>query len=122
MAEARKTTDDFENMKTKPIIADPLNLDHAGITTCRLAATFIHVGRCGLVGTTIPRMTRDIKVNPSTLCDHINTLQELGLVVAFSKSNSKSTVRHYCVTIKGWSVLTAQADFSMFQGAMEVTA
>ena len=107
-------------MKTKPIIADPLNLDRAGITTVKLAATFIHVGRCGLVGTTIPRMTREMGINASTLCAHINTLQELKLIVAFSKSNSKGTARHYCVTIKGCTVLTQQPDFSMFQGAMEV--
>ena len=104
-------------MKTKPIIADPLVLDRAGITTIKLAATFIHIGRCGICGTTIPRMMRDTGIHASTLCAHVNNLQELGLVVCFSKSNSKGTARHYCVTVKGWTVLTTQPDFSMFQGA-----
>ena len=109
-------------MKTKPIIADPLNLDRAGIQSLRMAALFIHVGRCGLVGTTIPRMTKDLRIHPTTVDSHVRALRELGLVTEFARTNTKGKARHYCVTIKGWSVLTQQADFSMFQNAEGVVS
>ena len=109
-------------MKLKPILADPLNMDRAGVTTCKLAATFVHIGRCGLVGTTIPSMTRDTGINGSTLTSHFNILQELKLITPFARTNAKGRAVSYCVTVKGWEVLTRPADFSMFQQLTRQTA
>jgi len=102
-------------MKPKTIIADPLALDRAGIQSLRMAASFIHLGRCGLRGTTIPNMARDLKLNPSTVNVHVSALRELHLVTEFSRANARGKARHYCVTVRGWELLTRSPDYSMFE-------
>ncbi len=97
-----------------PIVADPLALDRAGVCTARQMAIFIHVGRCGLCGVTIPQMTAGLRVCGSTVTSVVNGLLELGLVTSAGRSNAKGRTITYVVTVKGWGVLTAPADFSMF--------
>lgn len=104
-------------MKYKPIIADPLRLHDAGIRSLGMAATLIHIGRCGLVGTTIPRMKDDLKMSASTLDFHVGGLVDMGLAVTASKANSKGRPINYVVTVKGWGLLTTPPDFSMFPWA-----
>lgn len=104
-------------MKTKAILPDPLLLDRAGITTTRQAAIFIHIGRCGLLGTTIPAATRALKINPSTVAQTIHGLCELKLVTAYGKQTGQGRAANYVVTVPGWNLLTAPADFSMFPHA-----
>jgi hypothetical protein len=107
-------------MKPKPIIADPLILDRAGISTTRQAAIFIHIGRCGLIGTTIPQITEALAINHSTVRETIYILSEdLKLVTEAGRSNTKGRAFNYVVTIRGWQLLTSPADFSMFQHAQD---
>ena len=93
-------------------------MDRAGITTCRQAAVLIHLGRCGLAGTTIPAMIDALRMGASTLCCIINHLTTHGLVVDYTRRGSKGRARLYIVTVKGWEVLTSPADFSAFPNAL----
>lgn len=104
-------------MKPKPIIADPLNLDRAGVATTRQAAIFIHLGRCGLLGSTIPTMAKTLKIHPSTVGAIVDSLTVAKLVTEYGRATGQGRAKKYVVTVHGWGVLTEPADFSMFPHA-----
>lgn len=106
-------------MKARQIIADPLALDRAGITSCKHAAVFVHMGRCGLVGSTIARTAEALQMCPSTVRSLIGKLEEDKLIVRVFRANSKGRTVQYVVTVKGWEILTKPADLAMFPWAMK---
>lgn len=101
-------------MKPRTINPDPFLLDRANVITLRQSAVFIHIGRCGLLGTTIPAITECLGYSGGTVTNIIDTLQGLELIMPTSRANSQGRARNYVVTVKGWELLTAPADFSMF--------
>ncbi len=104
-------------MKIKPIIADPHTLDNAGIRTMRQASVFLHIGRCGLVGATIPGISEALKINGNGLDHVIHLLVDLGLITDYTRKTGQGRARLYVVTVKGWGVLTHAPDLSMFVNA-----
>ena len=106
-------------MKPRAIIADPLHLDRVGVTTTRQAAIFIHVGRCGLLGTTIPAASKVLGFHVSTVAQTMDALCEARLVTAYGRASGQGRAINYVVTGRGWEVLTAPADFSMFPHAQQ---
>ncbi len=101
-------------MKLKPIIADPMALDRAGIVTNRQSAILIHIGRCGLLGTTIPHITKSLKISGNSVTAIVAKLCELSLITGAWVGNSQGRPRNYVCTVRGWNLLTQPADFSMF--------
>lgn len=101
-------------MKLKTIIADPLILDQAGIVTMRQAAIFIHIGRCGLVGTTIPQIFEALRLRGGTVTNIVNHLLDLRVVTDTGRATGQGRAKNYVCTVRGWNLLTQPADFSMF--------
>ena len=101
-------------MKTNPIIADPMALDRVGVVSTKQAGVLIHIGRCGLVGTTIPEMSTALRINGSTLTHIVGVLVDLKLITSAVRYNKQGRARNYVVTVRGWNLLTEPADFSMF--------
>ncbi len=87
----------------------------------RQAAVFIHLGRCGILGTSIPSMAKALAMPPSTVCAIIGTLRELKLVTDYGRSNGQGRARKYVVTVAGWKVLTTPPNLSMFQPQMALS-
>jgi DNA-binding MarR family transcriptional regulator len=105
-------------MKTRTILPDPLTLQRAGITTLFQAAVLVHLGRCGLHGSTIPEMGAHFSTAVSSVSHALEKCAEAGLVTTYARSNSQGRVRHYTVTTRGWETLTTPADFSLFPQAL----
>lgn len=104
-------------MKPKAIIADPNKLANAGVNTTRQAAILIHLGRCGLLGSTIPAISDALGIKVGTAANGIDVLLEAKLVTATRRSTGQGRAKHYVCTVHGWSVLTDPSDFSMFPHA-----
>lgn len=105
-------------MTTTPIIHDPGTLLRAGIHTLPQALVFIHIGRCGLNGTTIPRICQSLHMCHNTVRGQIEVLEERKLVTRYGRSRGKGGARLWIVTRRGWAALTQPADTSMFPDSL----
>jgi DNA-binding MarR family transcriptional regulator len=105
-------------VKTRPILPDPLTLHRAGLTTLFQAAVLVHLGRCGLHGSTIPEMAAHFATAVSSVSNAIDKAAEAGLVTSYARGNGQGRVRHYTVTTTGWDTLVTPADFSLFPHAL----
>ena len=102
-------------MKTKPILPCPLALLRAGIHQMIDGAILVHLGRCGLSCATMTDIQEATGGNRETVRTAVERLMDLKLVVRASRSNGAGRAFSYCVSVRGWELLTAPADFSMFQ-------
>jgi len=109
-------------MNTKPIIADPLRLYALGVRNLMDMAILVHVGRCGLIGTQRNAIKELLGVSYDTARSGMDRLQELKLITQVSKTNTTGCARNYCVTQRGWKLLTDPADFSLFPHAQSALA
>lgn len=102
-------------MKTKPILPCPAAMLRAGIHQMLDAAILVHLGRCGLSCATMNDLIDATGGNRETVRTAVERLMDLHLVVRASRSNGAGRAFAYCVSVRGWGLLTAPADFSMFQ-------
>ena len=105
-------------IKTKPIIPDPLTFLNAGLRTLSQAATLVHVGRTGLQGARVDTISIETRMNYNTVQAHLWTLKELGLLTRFSRSNAQGRAYYWCVTVKGWGVLTTPPNVELFPDSL----
>jgi hypothetical protein len=99
---------------TKAIIADPLRLYELGLRNLMDMAILVHIGRCGLVGTTRKSISEILKVSYDTARCGVDRLQDLKLVTPASRDHGPGSAYNMVCTVRGWNLLTQPADFSMF--------
>jgi len=101
----------------KPILPDPITLHRAGLNTLHQASILVHIGRCGIQGTTVPSMAEVVGLNNNTVHTNVGILEDLKLVVHYAKKNSQGRAKLYVVTKRGWELLTTPGDFTLFPDA-----
>jgi len=101
----------------KPILPDPWTLHKAGLNTLHQAAVFVHLGRCGIQGTTVPGTAEALNINLNSVHSTMGLLEDLKLAVHYAKKNSQGRAKLYVVTKKGWELLTTPGDFTLFPDA-----
>lgn len=100
-----------------PILPDPLTLHRAGVNTLQQAAVLIHMGRCGIQGTTAPSCADSLNLNINTVNQSLAQLKALKLCTRYARKNTQGRANLYVVTKLGWSILTQPGDFSPFPDA-----
>lgn len=105
-------------MKTKPIILpDPLKLDAEGVSTTRQAGVLVHLARCGLTGSTIPAISKSLKLPASSVAEIVEHLRERDFVTPYGRCNSQGRAWLFIVTVKAWKMLSTPVDFGMYPQA-----
>ena len=102
-------------MKTKPITPCPLAMMRAGIRLTIDAAVLVHLGRVGLSQATVNDIVAATGQPYASVQLSLDRLRDLGLIVRATRTNRQGRAYAYCASVRGWELLTAPADFSMFQ-------
>lgn len=98
-------------MKHAPILPDPLVLRDAGLCTLTAASCLIHVGRCGLAGTTIIGIAQAIRVSPECARNAAKACHEVGLITTTGRDSRQGRPGRWIVTEHGWQALTYPVEF-----------
>jgi hypothetical protein len=104
-------------MKKTTIIADPFTLLKAGVRNTMDLAVLIHLGRCGLQGSTVPQMLEHFHEPYSSIRCAIDRLEELDLCLAVCRKNNSGRAQVWVVSVSAWTLLVTPADFSLFPHA-----
>lgn len=89
----------------------------SGLNTLGQAAVFVHLGRCGLTGASIPSTGEALGMNLNTVYSAFTILEDLKLAVRYAKSNRQGRCFLYTVTRKGWRILTEGANLELYPDA-----
>ena len=102
---------------SKPIIADPMKLHALGLRNLTDMAALIHIGRCGIVGTQRQAIADVLRISYDTSRAACDRLFDLGLIAHACRHNGYGSPYNLICSKRGWDLLTAPADFSLFPHA-----
>lgn len=99
---------------TRPIIADPATFIAADLTTLAQAAVLVHIGRCGLQGTTRPAVVEALRMPWCTVGGVFNYLEARRMITRYTQANGRGKCVLFVITGFGWALLTKMPDVAMF--------
>ena len=82
-------------------------------------AILVHMGRCGLQGSTMRGLAEHFSQPYETARCAVDRLADMGLVVEVYRRNNAGRAFVWTVSAKGWELITTPGDFSMFPQALK---